>query len=327
MSATQQASIYAPPHELKKFREEDKKRSREHLDTHVENKETDLGQKTVKSLNDVMELIPSHILERYKASDGKIEYNSDKFSQAELELGVLSKIDPTDSKKIIFNTHIDRRNYSQAEKDRSKQEVLKQKFVLEYQKIIERTDDENKTEKTILIASYKDFIEQVLADDTGRGIAKNFFFGKTSKLVGLNNISQFTDKVIEDNIADIHSGMAKAIGTHDEMEPVQGIGYLNRNFPAVNKLISELYFEPHGKDSPHKTDKTIPAVLVEIMNDIQNTFKVSSKAFDSQYAKYVTSERLGQYITADSRITSSTTALARVNLVDTTLSNPLSTTP
>ncbi len=310
---TSQTALYQirSPHEeaaKKKFKEEDKARSKKFLDTKPAHNEPS-GDHAVKSLKELLSMLPSHIYERYDEHDGMLEYNSSKFSREDLDKGVIAKIDPADPSKICLNTHIDQRDYSLAKKDSAILLIAKQKFDMEWKKFAVSSSPNMSPEKrTVLLDSYKEFIEKVMADDKnptngGGTSARDFFFGAGSAFHKLTDSSELTHILIEQNLKVVQEGMAKAITYHRDMASVKGSAFLSSRFPEVNKLTTELYFEPHGKDSPHLTDSTIPKLLIDQLEYIMNAFNVSSSSFDTLFTKYISSQRLGMYIAASSELT------------------------
>jgi len=313
-SGTKLPVIYANEEAKKKFKKEDEERSKEYLDTHGIHKEAS-GDKALIELKKKLSVIPSHVLERYKSNGGVLEYNSLAFTTTDISKGIVAKVDVNNKRKIFLNTHIEERDYSLLKKDFMVKLITQQKSVLEYERYSAPSASQDK--KAALLDSYKDFIKQVFADEDASNPAKDFFFGENSPFHKFNNANNISSIDIERNIDTVQNGIAKAITYHGEMNSLKGNSFLSSRFPGVNKLISEIYFEPHGKSSPHLTDKNIPNVLVKTMEVIQDNFNVSASAFDPDYVKYVSSERLGKYIAARSDITDSYAQLALRNISNT----------
>jgi|LauGreDrversion4_2_1035121.scaffolds.fasta_scaffold251198_1 hypothetical protein len=284
--------------EFRRFREEDKQKAHTFLDIHPIHEEK-TGAVAVDNLKDAVSQIPSHILEGFKNVGGEIEFNSDRFTNNQ----ILAKIDPSAPNRIVFNTHVNNRNFSSEQKDIAIFTILQQKQNLEYKKYaVPDSLDKNDIKKDILIASYRDFIAKVLADsnDTSNPsprVAKDFFFGKNSPLHKFDDANKIKLEEIEENKEIIKQGIAKAITYHSAMSSSKGNAFLSTRFPHVNRTISELYFEPHGKSMPKNA--VIPKVLLENLQKVEDSFAVSSSAFDQGAFKYISSERIGKYISVD----------------------------
>lgn len=304
------------PEQFKKFRNEDKDRAHKFCDTYPNNNEL-TGMMTVDNLKNGISQIPSHILEGFKHVGGEIEFNSGKFQNKEL----VARIDPEKPNKVVYNTHIDNRDFSQEKLDTAIFTLIQQKYILEYKKYADHaSSSKNETKEKILVASYRDFIEKVFSDDKNplsENQAKDFFLGKNSPLHKFANVNNITDADIKQNKELVQQGISKAITYHGAMGSSRGDVFLASRFPDVNKLITELYFEPHGKDSPHLTDKTIPKIIARNMNSIQEQFVISSSAFDPEYHKYISSERLGSYLAINPDIADRYTSDALQKLQDT----------
>lgn len=291
------------PHEFKLFRDKDKERSTELLTKFPEHKEpTGNNNYAVNNLKDGLAKIPSHLLDRYNKYYGMIEYNSNKFTSAEHSLGVISKIAPTNPKKIVLNTHIDQRNYSQLQKDIAISEVVKLGFKNEYDKHSDLSSSVFSAEKkSALLSSYRDFIAKVISDDNNTPntpqLARDFFFGVNSPFHPFSDANMIDNHLIEANKNLIQQALATAITNHGAMDSSYGNLLLSTRFPEVNKLVSNLYFEPHAEDAPNSG---IPPEFTNIMNYVASRINVSSSAFNAPfYSQYISSSRLAQYIAID----------------------------
>jgi hypothetical protein len=299
-----------------KFREEDKQKAHTFLDIHPIHEEK-TGAGAVDNLKDAVSQIPSHILEGFKNVGGEIEFNSDRFINNQ----ILAKIDPRAPNRIVFNTHVNNRNFSSEQKDIAIFTILQQKQNLEYKKYADPASlDKNDIKRDILIASYRDFIAKVLADsnDTSNPsprVAKDFFFGKNSPLHKFDDANKIKLEEIEENKEIIQQGIAKAITYHSAMNSSKGNAFLSTRFPHVNRTISELYFEPHGKSMPKNA--VIPEILLENLQAVEDSFAVSSSAFDQGAFKYISSERIGKYMSVAPDISHSIIRDALKNLQST----------
>ena len=310
----------------KKFKEEDKERSKKFLDTKPIHDEKSGSYAAVKSIKELLSILPSQLYERYDERDGVLEYDSSVFTRDDIAKGVIAKINPSEPNKIYLNTHVEQRNYSAVQKDNAVMEIAKQKLNLEYKELANSQSPSMSPEKkSVLLDSYRTFITKVMLDDKnptngGGTVARDFFFGAGSAFHAVTNANQLTDTLIEENIKIVQSGIAKAITYHGEMASSYGNTFLSSRFPEVTRLATSLYFEIHGKDSPHLTDKTIPVVLVGNLDEITTKYAVSSRAFDSSAAKYVSADRLGAYIAISPENTLPLADNALKTLQDTTIS-------
>ena len=289
------------PIEFKAFRERDKQKALTFLGNHPLHHEEQITN-AVENLKDVVSEIPSHILEGFKNVGGEIEFNSDRFTNS----SIIARIDRDHPNRIVFNTHRENRYLSAEQKDGAIFTILQQKQALEYKKYANSNSlDKNNIKKDILIDSYRDFIDKVIADskndlndDPVR--VKNFFFGTGSPLNRFDDASKISTREIEDNKEIIQQGIAKAITYHSVMNSSKGDKFLSSRFPEVNRMITQLYFEPHGKSMPE--DVVIPPVLLNILKKVEDSFAVSSSAFDEELFQYISSERIGKYISVDSNV-------------------------
>jgi hypothetical protein len=99
------------------------------------------------------------------------------------------------------------------------------------------------------------------------------------------------------------------------MNSSKGNAFLSTRFPHVNRTISELYFEPHGKSMPKNA--VIPEILLENLQAVEDSFAVSSSAFDQGAFKYISSERIGKYMSVAPDISHSIIRDALKNLQST----------
>ena len=155
--------------------------------------------------------------------------------------------------------------------------------------------------KSALLSSYRDFIAKVFSDDNNTlsrpQLARDFFFGLNSPFHLFSDANMISNSLIEANKNLIQQGLATAITNHGAMGAVTGNALLSTRFPEVNKLVSDLYFEPHAEDAPNTG---IPPEFTNIMNSVASRINVSSSAFNAPYySQYISPARRAQYIAID----------------------------